>query len=89
MTIDIRELHLLAFGECVAGVTTSLQGGGAYGQAGDPPVLLLSRGGFSGYGKSLADAGPTPVDGRIIRSDPPIRQCQNAVLHKRPGCART
>jgi hypothetical protein len=69
MTLSIRDLHLAAFGERVAAWYDEAADiwRAAYEQASDPPVLLLSRGGYSGWGKSLADAGPTPIDGRLTR----------------------
>ena len=66
-TITIRRLHELAFGEQVAEWYDEACAiwRAAYGQPDDPPALLLPRGGFSGYGKHYADAGPAPLDGRL------------------------
>ncbi len=65
--ITVRQLHVLAFGEIVAGwydeACEIWQHG--YGRDGAPPVLLLNDGGYSGYGRTLATAGIAPIAGQI------------------------
>jgi hypothetical protein len=61
----IRELHQMTFGDRVAGYYDEAieLWNRAFGELGDPPVLLVDDGGFAGYGRALADAGPHRVEG--------------------------
>jgi hypothetical protein len=61
----VRDLHMMAFGARVAGYYDEAVElwTRAYGQQGEPPVLLVDDGGFAGYGRALADAGPHRVEG--------------------------
>jgi hypothetical protein len=61
----IRELHQMTFGDRVAGYYDEAieLWNRAFGEMGDPPVLLVDDGGFAGYGRALADAGPHRVAG--------------------------